>query len=64
MKVVRDTTWRDARGIVHTAFWGQTKLKPWGFHKLCDGKPLIEVDERSAYIDDGHVTCVRCAVAS
>jgi hypothetical protein len=63
VKVVRNTTWRDAEGVVHVAFWGLGK-GPWGYHRVCDGKPLAVVDERSAYVDDGHPTCVRCVSGS
>lgn len=60
--LVRDVTWRDQNGVVHIAYWGPERHSHghWGYHKVCTGAPLLQVDERSAYVDDGHPTCFAC----
>ena len=63
-KLVSNTTWRAPDGVVHVAFWGQKQHGPWGYHQVCTGASLMQVDARSAYVEDGHPTCVACVAGT
>lgn len=61
MRLVRDATMTDARGITHFVWWNGLR-NPYGWRRRCDNSWLTSTFEHEKVYDNLVVTCVLCAV--